>query len=86
MIHPVIIVSRQAQRGYGMGAVPDGTRAFIPTYPALPGPVFPCRPFAAESLLACEVQSNVLALVVVDVDGDFLNEVKRFAVGGFESF
>lgn len=86
MIHPVIIVSRQVQRGYGMGAVPNGTRAFVPAYPALPCRAFPCRRFAAESILMCEVQSDVLALVVVDVDGDLLNQVERLAIGGFEAF
>jgi hypothetical protein len=30
------------------------------------------------------MKANVLALVVVDMDGDFLDEVEGFAVGGFE--
>jgi hypothetical protein len=34
----------------------------------------------------CQVESNVLALVVVDMDGDFLDEVDRLAVGRFEAF
>ena len=32
-----------------------------------------------------EMQSDVLALVVVDVDGDFLNQPKRLAIGRFEA-
>jgi hypothetical protein len=32
----------------------------------------------------CQVHSNVLALVVVDVDCDFLDQVERLAIGGFE--
>jgi len=32
------------------------------------------------------MQSGVFALVVVDVDGDFLNQAERLAVGGFDAF
>jgi len=33
-----------------------------------------------------QMEADILALVFVDVDGDFLNEVDRLPIGGLESF
>ena len=32
----------------------------------------------------CQMEAHILALVVIDVDGHFLNQVERFAIGRFE--